>query len=64
MAKAPRVKAERMNKDQYLNEVQCSLSTVLSRKVKVTGTARGGKLIIEFFNKDDLRKLIAAFDEE
>ncbi len=64
MAKAPKVKTERMNKDQYLNEVQCSLSTVLSRKVKVTGTARGGKLIIEFFNKDDLRKLIAAFDEE
>lgn len=64
MAKAPKPRTERLNKDNYFNEVQCSLSTVLSRKVKVTGGEKGGKLTIEFFNKEDLRKLIAAFDEE
>ena len=64
MAKEPKPKTERMNKDNYYNEVQCSLSTVLSRKVKVTGGDKGGRITIEFFNKDDLRKLISAFDEE
>ena len=64
MQKAPKPKTERLNKDNYFNEVQCSLSTVLSRKVKVVGGEKGGKITIEFFNKDDLRKLIAAFDEE
>ena len=64
MQKTPKPKTERLNKDNYFNEVQCSLSTVLARKVKVTGGEKGGKLTIEFFSKDDLRKLIAAFDEE
>lgn len=64
MQKTPKPKSERLNKDNYFNEVQCSLSTVLARKVKVTGGDKGGKLTIEFFSKDDLRKLIAAFDEE
>ena len=64
MQKAPKPKTEHLNKDNYFNEVQCSLSTVLSRKVKVVGGEKGGKITIEFFNKDDLRKLIAAFDEE
>ncbi len=64
MQKTPKPKMERLNKDNYFNEVQCSLSTVLARKVKVTGGEKGGKLTIEFFSKDDLRKLIAAFDEE
>ena len=64
MLKAPRQKKERLNKDNYFNEVQCSLSTVLGRKVKVTGTARGGKLEIEFFDKEDLTKLIKVFDED
>ena len=64
MSRAPRPKTEHMNKDNYLSEVQCSLSSVLARKVKVTGTEKGGRLIIEFFSKEDLRKLISAFDEE
>ena len=64
MLKPAKPKAERLNKDNYFNEVQCSLSTVLSRKVKVTGSEKGGKITIEFFSKDDLRKLISVFDEE
>lgn len=64
LSKTPRPKTERLNKDNFFNEVQCSLSTVLSRKVKVTGTEKGGRITIEFFSKDDLRKLIKAFDEE
>ena len=64
LQKTPKPRTERLNKDNYFNEVQCSLSAVLSRKVKVTGSDKGGKLTIEFFNKDDLRKLISAFDEE
>lgn len=64
MAKAPKPKTPKLNKDNYYNEVQASLATVLSRRVKVTGSDKGGKIEIEFFNKEDLRKLISAFDEE
>ena len=64
MAKTPKPRTQKLNKDNYFNEVQCSLATVLSRRVKVTGSDKGGKIEIEFFNKDDLRKLISVFDEE
>jgi len=64
MSKEPKVKAPKLNKDNYFNEVQASLANVLSRKVKVTGSEKGGKIEIEFFNKEDLAKLIKAFDEE
>ena len=64
MAKTPKPRTQKLNKDNYFNEVQCSLATVLSRRVKVTGSDKGGKLEIEFFNKEDLRKLISVFDEE
>ncbi|MBR0509779.1 MAG: ParB/RepB/Spo0J family partition protein [Clostridia bacterium] len=50
--------------DTYYNEVQLSLSGVLSRKVKVTSAGKGGKLTIEFFDKEDLAKLIKVFDDE
>ena len=50
--------------DTYYNEVQLSLSGVLSRKVKVTSAGKGGKLTIEFFDKEDLAKLIKVVDDE
>ena len=64
LLKTPRARAPKLNPDNYFNEVQCSLSTVLSRKVRVVGSDKGGRIEIEFFNKEDLRKLISAFDEE
>ena len=64
LLRAPRTRAPKLNGDNYFNEVQCSLCAVLSRKVKVTGSDKGGKIEIEFFNKEDLRKLISVFDEE
>ncbi|MBQ7638755.1 MAG: ParB/RepB/Spo0J family partition protein [Clostridia bacterium] len=63
MSKEPKVKAPKLNKDNYFNEVQASLTNVLSRKVKVTGSNKGGKIEIEFFSKEDLAKLIKVFDE-
>ncbi|MCH5198047.1 MAG: ParB/RepB/Spo0J family partition protein [Oscillospiraceae bacterium] len=64
MSKEQKIKAPKLNKDNFFNEVQASLSSVLSRKVKVTGSEKGGKIEIEFFDKEDLSKLIKAFDEE
>lgn len=64
MSREPKEKAPRLNKDNYFNEVQASLANVLSRKVKVTGSDKGGKIEIEFFSKEDLSKLVKAFDEE
>lgn len=64
MSRELKLKAPKLNKDNYFNEVQASLCNVLSRKVKVTGSEKGGKIEIEFFNKEDLSRLIKAFDEE
>lgn len=59
--RAPKPKAKR---DTFYDEVELALSDVLARQVTVTNSGEGGKLTIEFFDADDLKKLAAAFGEE
>ncbi len=55
-------KAKKRN--PYYDEVELALSDVLGRKVKVTKSSKKGSLEIEFFDDDDLKKLLKIFDEE
>lgn len=42
----------------YFSEVQLALSQTLSRKVKVEGENGKGKLVIEFYDEEDLRSIV------
>ena len=48
----------------YYDEVELALSDVLGRQVKVTKSSKKGSLEIEFFDDDDLKKLLKIFDNE
>lgn len=64
LSKEP-VRGKRTKKrDPYYDEVELSLSEVLKRKVRVTKSSKNGKLEIEFFDDDDLKKLLKIFDDE
>jgi len=47
----------------YLEEVERSLSGKLGRKVKVTSGRKKGKLELEFYNPEDLEKLIKLLEQ-
>ena len=51
-------------RNPYYDEVELALSDVLGRKVKVTRSSKKGSLEIEFFDDDDLKKLLKIFDNE
>ena len=52
-------------RDKVFDEVELALKAALGRNVKVLAGAGGrGTLEIEFFGADDLKKLVAAFDED
>ena len=55
-------KAKKRN--PYYDEVELALADVLKRKVKVTKSSKKGSLEIEFFDDDDLKKLLKIFDNE
>lgn len=58
--KEPKAKEKR---DNFYDEVELALSSVLARRVKISCSAKGGTLSIEFFDDEDLKKLAMAFDE-
>jgi len=58
---SPKVKPRR---DKFFDEVELALSSVLSRKVSVINAKKGGKIEIEFFDEDDLKKLAKIFNED
>ena len=64
MLKAPAVPKTPKKRENFFTEVGLSLSNVLSRRVKVVGGEKGGRLEIEFFDREDLLKLVKSFDEE
>ena len=64
LQKVPATPKTPKKRENFFTEVGLSLSTVLSRKVRVVGNAKGGRLEIEFFDREDLLKLVKAFDEE
>ena len=51
-------------RNPYYDEVELALSDVLQRKVRVTKSTKKGSIEIEFFDDDDLKKLIKIFDNE
>ena len=51
-------------RNPYYDEVELALSDVLQRKVRVTKSTKKGAIEIEFFDDDDLKKLIKIFDNE
>lgn len=62
--KAPKPQPAR---DKFYDEVELAISGVLARKVSVINAAKGGKggkIEIEFFDEDDLKKLAKLFDED
>lgn len=42
---------------RYLTEVELSLSEEMGRKVSLSGSEKGGRLTVEFFDEQDLREL-------
>lgn len=59
--KEPKAKPQR---DKFYDEVELAISGVLARKVSVVNSGKGGKLEIEFFDQDDLKKIAKLFDED
>ena len=51
-------------RNPYYDEVELALSDVLGRQVKVTKSSKKCSLEIEFFDDDDLKKLLKIFDNE
>ena len=51
-------------RNPYYDEVEIALSDVLQRKVRVTKSTKKGAIEIEFFDDEDLKKLIKIFDNE
>lgn len=51
-------------RNPYYDEVELALSDVLQRKVRVTKSTKKGSIEIEFFDDEDLKKLIKIFDNE
>lgn len=64
LAKEPAKGKRTKKRDPYYDEVELSLSEVLKRKVRVTKSSKNGKLEIEFFDDEDLKKLLKIFDDE
>lgn len=57
----PKRKAKR---DIFYDEVELALSNTLGRKVNIFVSKSGGTLEMEFFNKEDLKKLAKQLDAE
>ena len=62
--KPAKPKKEKPETDKFITETELSLRQVLGRDVRIKGGGKGGSLTIEYFDFDDLRKLIKAFEED
>lgn len=63
--KEPKEKTVKTKKrDQFYDEVELAISGTLARKVNVVNKGKGGKIEIEFFDMDDLKKLAKLFNED
>ena len=64
MKKGDRPKQEKpRHKDAFFTEAEISLSDALGRAVEIKEGKKGGRLVIEYFDKEDLRKLTKLFEE-
>lgn len=64
LCKVKKQPAKKPKRDVFYDEVELALSDVLARKVSVVNSGSGGKIEIEFFDAEDLKKLAKAFQEE
>lgn len=64
ISKMPSKGKKTKKRNPYYDEIELSLSEVLKRKVHITKSSKTGKLEIEFFDDDDLKKLLKIFDDE
>ena len=55
--RTPRTPAAPKRRDSFYDEVELALRESLGRQVKVTASAKGGVLQVEFFDPEDLRAL-------
>lgn len=62
-AKEPQVSVS-WGEDSYYKEIELALSTELSRKVSVTHDDNKGRLVLEFYNKEDLATIAKRLSEE
>lgn len=63
--KEPKEKTVKAKKrDKFYDEVELAVSGALARKVSVINKGKGGKIEIEFFDMDDLKKLAKIFNED
>ncbi|MBQ6165782.1 MAG: ParB/RepB/Spo0J family partition protein [Clostridia bacterium] len=57
-------KKEKMRRrDAFFTEAEISLSDTLGRAVEIKEGKKGGKLVIEYFDREDLQKLTKFFEE-
>lgn len=56
--------SKKNKRDTFYDEVELALSNTLGRKVKVNASRNGGTLEMEFFDKEDLKKLAKQLDAE
>jgi ParB family chromosome partitioning protein len=64
-SKKPRNVKKGVKRDVYFDEVELSLAETLGRRVKIhTAPGGGGRLEIEFFDKEDLKKIANEIGKE
>ena len=61
--KVKKPKPAAKERSKYLTEVELSLCETLGRRVSVKGSEKGGTITIEFFDKNDLKKLSEMFED-
>ena len=60
----PKEKAPRKrHSDPFFTEAELSLSRALGRSVQIKEGKKGGRLILEYFDKEDLKRLSALFED-
>ncbi len=62
--KTPSPGTRQKRRDPYYDEVELALSASLGRGVRLTKSAKKGVLQIEFFDDDDLKKLLEIFEND
>lgn len=62
--KEKKPKAERpRHRDAFFTEAEISLSETLGRAVEIKEGKKGGRLVIEYFDREDLQKLTKLFED-
>lgn len=62
--KAPAPPKKPKSRDKFYDEVELAIGGTLARDVKIINKGKGGKLEIEYFDRDDLLKLAKLFNED